>query len=142
MDLRELVEPAATIGHDQLTSRVGELREGDFAVLVTGWGDRRGITEEFMKRFPYLGGDGARLLLEHGVAGVGIDALSIGGYGGPEVGEPSHIVLLGAGKVEEDREGGQEGAATDQLGGGVALAGVAAPGAGTYFPWIRTGTGF
>ena len=35
--------------------------------------------------------------------GVGIDALSMGGYGGPEVGEPSHTALLGAGKaiVEE-----------------------------------------
>jgi kynurenine formamidase len=36
---------------------------------------------------------------EHGVSGVGIDALSIGGWGGPERGEPSHLALLGAGKV-------------------------------------------
>jgi hypothetical protein len=63
--------------------------------LVTGWGDRRGVTEEFEKRWPYLGGEGARLLLDHGVAGVGIDALGIGGWGGPEVGEPSHAALLG-----------------------------------------------
>jgi kynurenine formamidase len=32
-------------------------------------------------------------------SGVGIDALSIGGWGGPEKGEPSHVVLLGADKV-------------------------------------------
>jgi kynurenine formamidase len=91
------------IGPAQLEGSLGDLREGDFAILVTGWGDRRGVTEEFMKRFPYLGGEGARLLLDRGVAGVGIDALSMGGYGGPEVGEPSHTALLGAGKaiVEE-----------------------------------------
>ncbi|MBS1887493.1 MAG: cyclase family protein [Actinobacteria bacterium] len=99
VDLRERVEPAAEIGPDQLDSWVGALRPGDFAVLVTGWGDRRALTDEFMHRYPYLGGEGARLLLDHGVAGVGIDALSIGGWGGPEVGDPSHEVLLGAGKV-------------------------------------------
>jgi hypothetical protein len=54
---------------------------------------------ELGKRWSYLGGEGARLLLDHGVAGVGIDALSIGGWGGPEVGEPAHALLLGAGKV-------------------------------------------
>jgi arylformamidase len=99
MDLREQVEPAMEIGPRQLESWLGELRPDDFAVLVTGWGDRRGVTEEFLKRWPYLGGDGARQLLEHGVAGVGIDALSIGGWGGPEKGVPAHEALLGAGKV-------------------------------------------
>lgn len=98
MDLREQVEPAMEIGPDQLVSWLDELREGDFAILVTGWGDKRGITEEFLKRWPYLGGVGARLLLDHGVAGVGIDALSIGGWGGPEKGVPAHAALLGAGK--------------------------------------------
>src|ERR1700712_4340782 len=79
IDLRELVEPAMAIGPAQLERSLGDLRDGDFAILVTGWGDRRGVTEEFMKRFPYLGGEGARLLLDRGVAGVGIDALSMGG---------------------------------------------------------------
>jgi kynurenine formamidase len=98
IDLREQVESAMEIGPDQLESWLGELREGDFAILVTGWGDKRGITEEFLKRWPYLGGEGARLLLDHGVAGVGIDALSIGGWGAPEKGVPAHQALLGAGK--------------------------------------------
>lgn len=103
MDLREVLEPAREIGPTELEPWLGELREGDFAVLVTGWGDRRAVTEEFEKRWPWLGGEGARLLLDHGVAGVGIDALSIGGWGGPEVGEPAHAALLGAGRpiVEE-----------------------------------------
>jgi kynurenine formamidase len=99
IDLREVVEPSMEIGADQLEGRLDPLRDGDFAILVTGWGDKRGITEEFEKRWPYLGGEGARLLLDHGIAGVGIDALSMGGWGGPEKGEPSHTALLGAGKV-------------------------------------------
>jgi arylformamidase len=97
MDLREQVEPGMEIGPRQLDSWLGELRHGDFAILVTGWGDKRAVTEEFLMRFPYLGGDGARLLLDHGAAGVGIDALSIGGWGGPEKGVPAHAALLGAG---------------------------------------------
>lgn len=96
MDLREQVGPHMEIGPRHLDSWTGELRPGDFAILVTGWGDRRANTEEFLKRFPFLGGDGARLLLDHGVAGVGIDALSIGGFGGPEFGVPAHEALLGA----------------------------------------------
>jgi len=39
------------------------------------------------------------MLVQLGVAGVGIDALSIGGWGGAENGEPAHVALLGAGKV-------------------------------------------
>jgi kynurenine formamidase len=98
IDLREQVEPSMEIGPAQVEPWLGELRSGDFAILVTGWGDKRGITEEFLKRWPYLGGEGARLLLDRGVAGVGIDALSIGGWGGPEKGVPAHEVLLDAGK--------------------------------------------
>lgn len=84
MDLREQLEPAMEIGPRQLGSWLGELRRGDFAILITGWRAKRGVTEEFLKRWPCLGGDGARLLLDHGVASVGIDALSIGYWGGPE----------------------------------------------------------
>lgn len=99
LDLRERVRAGEPIGPAQLEPAVEQVQEGDIAVLVTGWGDRRAVSEEFLKRWPYLDGDGARLLLDRGVAGVGIDALSIGGWGGPERGEPSHLALLGAGKV-------------------------------------------
>jgi arylformamidase len=47
----------------------------------------------------YLGGDGAELLVQLGVSGVGIDALSIGGWGGTEKGEPAQVTLLDAGKI-------------------------------------------
>jgi kynurenine formamidase len=99
VDLRAVLAPSQEIGPDQLEGRLEALREGDFAVLVTGWGERRANSDEFLKRWPYLGGAGARTLLERGAAGVGIDALSIGGWGGMEKGEPAHRELLGAGKV-------------------------------------------
>jgi kynurenine formamidase len=99
LDLRDAVEPASAIPVGALERAAVELRAGEMAVLVTGWGERRARSEEFLKRWPYLDGEGARLLLEHEVAGVGIDALSIGGWGGPEKGEPSHDALLSAGKV-------------------------------------------
>ena len=99
LDLRESVRAGEAIEAAQLEPLAGELQEGDIAVLVTGWGQRRGLTEEYLKRWPYLGGGGAELLLSRGVGGVGIDALSIGGFGGPERGEPSHVTLLGAGRI-------------------------------------------
>ncbi|HEY4809987.1 MAG TPA: hypothetical protein VIH71_02915 [Solirubrobacteraceae bacterium] len=42
------------------------------------------MSEEYLKRWPYLGGAGARLLLEYSISAIGIDALSIGGWGGPD----------------------------------------------------------
>lgn len=99
LDLRADVEPGMPVGVDRLRSHLGPVRPGDFAVLTTGWGQRRAVSEEFLKRWPYLDGDGAQALLEHGVAGVGIDALSIGGWGGLDKGEPPHLALLSAGKV-------------------------------------------
>jgi kynurenine formamidase len=99
VDLRDRVKAGEPIGATTLDGTLGSLREGDIAVLVTGWGARRAVSEEYLKRWPYLDGEGARTLLERGVSAVGIDALSIGGWGGPEKGEPSHSALLGAGKI-------------------------------------------
>ena len=99
LDLRGVVRPGAPIGRAELEPVLDQFEPGDIAVLATGWGLRRSSTEEFLKKWPYLDGDGARALLERDVSGVGIDALSIGGWGGPEKGEPSHDALLSAGKV-------------------------------------------
>jgi arylformamidase len=99
LDLRERVRAGEPIGPAELDGLLEDLHDGDIAVLMTGWGERRAVSEEYLKRWPYLGGEGARLLLDRGVAGVGIDALSIGGWGGSEQGEPAHLALLGAGKI-------------------------------------------
>lgn len=99
LDLRDGVRAGEPIEPEHLEACNNGLQEGDIAVLVTGWGAKRAVSEEYLKRWPYLGGAGAEHLLGQGVAGVGIDALSIGGWGGPQRGEPSHVALLGAGKV-------------------------------------------
>lgn len=99
LDLRERLTAGQAIAPEHLEPLPEMLRAGDIAVLVTGWGERRAVSEEFLKSWPYLGGEGAELLLGAEVSGVGIDALSIGGWGGSEKGEPSHTALLGAGKV-------------------------------------------
>jgi kynurenine formamidase len=97
LDMRAQVRADEPIGPRELEPHADRITPGDIAVLVTGWGERRGLTEEYLMRWPYLGGEGARLLVDRGVAGVGIDALSIGGWGAPEKGQPSHQALLGAG---------------------------------------------
>lgn len=97
LDLREAVRAGEPIGPDELGGTLDLLRAGDLAVLATGWGDRRANSAEFLKEWPYLSGEGARLLVDRGARGVGIDALSIGGWGGPEKGQPAHEALLGAG---------------------------------------------
>jgi kynurenine formamidase len=83
LDLRADVTADEPIGAEQIEPHTGRIRPGDIVVLVTGWGQRRGVTTDYLMRWPYLDGDGARLLVEREVAGVGIDALSIGGWGGP-----------------------------------------------------------
>ncbi len=99
IDLRTRLRAGQAIGPEQLEPLPDLLAPGDIAVLVTGWGERRGVTDEYLKRWPYLDGSGAELLVAREVSGVGIDALSIGGWGGPEKGQPSHLALLGSGKV-------------------------------------------
>jgi kynurenine formamidase len=105
IDLRSRVRAGEAIGRDQLEPLPELLAPGDIAVLVTGWGERRAVTDEYLKGWPYLDGAGAQLLVDHGLSAVGIDALSVGGWGGPEKGQPSHNALLGAGKtiIEELR---------------------------------------
>jgi kynurenine formamidase len=98
-------QPGSAIEPSDLERGLEALDPGDVALLNTGWGCKRANTAEFLTDYVYLGEAGARALLERGVAGVGIDAVSLGGYDDPEKAGPAHRVLLGAGKfiVEELR---------------------------------------
>lgn len=82
LDLRERVKAGESIGPEQLGASVESLQSGDIAVLMAGWGSKRAVSEKYLKRWPYLGGDGAEMLVQLGVSEVGIDALSIRGWGG------------------------------------------------------------
>lgn len=74
-----------------------EDRLGPEAVVFfhTGWGEKRSWTKEFIFESPYLSNEAARLLVERGIRGVGIDHFSIGGTG--DENEETHRIILGAG---------------------------------------------
>lgn len=78
-------------------------QQGDVVLLNTGWGKKRANTADFLTQYVYLSGEAAEHLVKVGVAGVGIDAVSLGGYNDPAKAGPPHRAMLGAGKfiVEE-----------------------------------------
>lgn len=73
-------------------------------LLATGWGDKRAMTDEWLRHSPCLSEDGAAWLVAKQVRGVGIDHYSIGG-GSEPTNAAVHTTLLGAGVwvVEELR---------------------------------------
>lgn len=94
MDLRRDVKPDAAIQPEDLQPHMKQVARGDIVVVVTGYGPRYGFNEEYLHKYPYLGGPAAELLASAGVKGVGTDALSIGGSGTAEKGRPAHMALL------------------------------------------------
>ncbi len=86
-----------------LKPRARDFSAGDIVLLNTGGGHRRGNSQAFLTEYVYLSGEAAQLLVNRGVKGVGIDAVSLGGYKDPEKAAPPHRVLLEHGKfiVEE-----------------------------------------
>ena len=87
-----------TVGSGVRGVDVGSLAALDVAgraVLLHTGGDRHWATPEYSVDAPYLTGDGAAWLVEHGAALVGIDAVNIDDIADPE--RPSHTRLLAAG---------------------------------------------
>jgi len=64
---------------DDLAAADVELADGSIALLVTGWVEKLGYTKEWLFESPWLRQDGAQWLIERGIAGVGIDHISIAG---------------------------------------------------------------
>jgi arylformamidase len=81
------------IGVEHLEPYKDKVRPGDIVLLCTGWGQKRGYTKEYYNQWPYLSGEGAQWMADHQIKGVGIDGLSIGGWG-EEKGVPPHKILL------------------------------------------------
>ena len=102
VDLRHKPRRTAITPED-LGPHENRIAPGDVVLLNTGNGHHRANTRRFLTEYVYLSGEGAQMLVELGVKGVGIDAVSIGGYGDPDKAEPPHRALLGNGKfiVEE-----------------------------------------
>ena len=98
LDLR-YKEADSPIGVEDLKPLADQFKGAEIVVLNTGWGQKRGMTEEYYFKWPYLDGPGAQFLLAQKIRAVGCDTLSIGGWGSPEKGRPCHEALLGAGAI-------------------------------------------
>jgi kynurenine formamidase len=96
VDLRRLGEEAPVTAQ-VLAPYDGRLTEGTIALLVTGWGERRGHTDRYVNRSPWLDRSGAQWLVDRSITGVVIDHFSISGRGPVEKTLPAHELLLGAG---------------------------------------------
>ncbi len=101
-DLREK-QPGTSIERADIARFADHIESGDIVLLNTGGGHRRANSKEFLMEYAYLDGAAAQLLVDLGVKGVGIDAVSLGGYDSPDKAGPAHRTLLGNGKfiVEE-----------------------------------------
>lgn len=102
LDLREK-EIGASIQRDDIARFADCIEPDDIVLLNTGGGQRRSNSNEFLTQYVYLDGEAAQLLVDLCVKGVGIDAVSLGGYGDLAKAGPPHRALLGNGKfiVEE-----------------------------------------
>jgi kynurenine formamidase len=105
LDVRDWVNGDATalIGSDaieELERRDGVIEQGTAVLLHTGWDayttePDRYVGPEGTTAFPGLALDGAQLLVDRGVVGIGIDTLSTDA--GHAVGSPVHHCVLPAG---------------------------------------------
>jgi len=95
LDLRDSKDDEA-IGPAQLAKAADkhDLRDR-IVLLATSWGDRRGMSEQWLRHSPYLSPQGAQWLVDREIRGVGIDHYSIGGSREPGNAQ-THEILLGA----------------------------------------------
>ena len=102
LDVRGKV-PGSPIERAELEHFAAQIGAGDIVLLNTGWGRKRANSKEFLTEYVYLGGEAAQYLVDRGIKGVGIDAVSLGGYNDPGKAGPPHRTMLGNGKfiVEE-----------------------------------------
>ena len=122
MDLNDLVLPVAVIDAREQAAqdpdyrlsvedvlaweqRNGSVLPGSLAVMNTGWHKKFSNPEAYVNQdedgvlhFPGFSAAAAELLVERGVAGIGIDTLSLDP--GNDPGFPVHKVILGAGRFQ------------------------------------------
>ena len=91
-DLRGIGQMAIEAKH--LEACGTDIGKDDYALLYTGWAQKRGLTKEYYFEWPYVTEGAAQWLVDKGIKGVCIDGMSVGGW--PEgTGAPPHAVLLG-----------------------------------------------
>lgn len=96
VDLRSVIQPKQGIAISHLEPYADKILPGSIVLFATGWGAKCSFDNEYQHDWPYLTGEAAQWLKEKGIKGVGIDALSMGGwYEG--TGRPCHEALLSGG---------------------------------------------
>lgn len=94
LNLTTFVKPGAEITPQVLSRFSDVIRRYGAILLYTGWSGKRGWNEDYLYKWPYLDVDGARYLAEFSnVRIVGIDGLSIAGYGRKTAVETHRILL-------------------------------------------------
>jgi arylformamidase len=89
--------PGSAIEAEDLAPSLDRLRPGSIALLNTGRGAVRANTANFLTDYVYLGASGAQALVDRGIKGVGIDAVSLGGFDDPKKAGLPHRIVLGSG---------------------------------------------
>jgi len=96
VDLRNIIQAKQGIEVSHLEPYADRIQAGSIVLFATGWGPKRSMDQVYMYDWPYLTGAAAEWLKEKGIKGVGIDAMSMGGwYDG--TGRPCHEALLSGG---------------------------------------------
>jgi len=93
------------ITEKDLLKHDSHIRKGEMLFMFTGWSRKRAVTPIYLFKWPHLSKRAAQFLVKKRPKVVGIDGLSIGGWGGkmivgPIAKTPSrkiHTMLLGAG---------------------------------------------
>lgn len=96
-------QPGSSIGLADVEPHLARIAEGDVVLLNTGWGHKRANSAEFLTQYVWCSGEAAEAIVGRGAKGVGIDAVSFGGYNDAAKAGPAHRAVLGAGKfvIEE-----------------------------------------
>lgn len=102
LDLTSL-DPGEPIRPKHIEPYADEVEPDDVVILHTGWDEYYGLTQEYLMNYPFLSGEAAQYLADLQPKAVGIDTMSVAGWGeevpaqGPVTdigGDESHVPLL------------------------------------------------
>ena len=82
------------IGPELLDRYADVVRPGDIVLLCTGLGLKRDWGVDYVDNWTFLTPEGAQWMVDHGVKGVCIDGLSVGGPRPEDGGGPTHKIAL------------------------------------------------
>jgi len=73
-------KPGEEIAQQDLERYTHEINQNDVVMLCTMWSRKIGFNSDYLYKWPYLGTEGCKFLVEKGVKAVGTEAMSIAGW--------------------------------------------------------------